>query len=163
MPKTLKIRRDENLRQTQKRQLLKSTKKVAVTSKAVENPQKPTKGRDEESKEEYNKKKESKVSTAERNPTCAWFKCDKDNGKPAKARNQSKYCSRDCSNRNARYRMKQRKKARYKIKSIDIRCPSLSKLTEEVTDYKFCLRNSIRPSHPLSHISKTLSKPEGPP
>ena len=62
-------------------------------------------------KKSATKTKESKPLTTERNPTlCAWFKCDKDNGKPAKARNQSKYCSRDCSNRNARYRMKQRKK-----------------------------------------------------
>ena len=89
-----------------KKTVAKSTKKVAVTSKAVENPPK-----EQTKKAKKSTTKESKVLTAERNPTlCAWFKCDKDNGKPAKARNQSKYCSRDCSNRNARYRMKQRKK-----------------------------------------------------
>ena len=41
---------------------------------------------------------------------CDWFKCDKDNGKPALARPKSKYCSKDCSNKNARWRHKQRKK-----------------------------------------------------
>ena len=39
------------------------------------------------------------------------FKCEKgENGKRAKVRSNSKYCSRDCSNRNARWRHKQRKK-----------------------------------------------------
>ena len=42
---------------------------------------------------------------------CAWFKCDKDNGRPAIARPKSKYCSKDCSNKNARWRHKQRKKS----------------------------------------------------
>ncbi len=41
---------------------------------------------------------------------CDWFKCDKDNGQPAIARSKSKYCSKDCSNKNARWRHKQRKK-----------------------------------------------------
>ena len=42
---------------------------------------------------------------------CAWFKCEKgENGGRAKVRSNSKYCSRDCSNRNARWRHKQRKK-----------------------------------------------------
>ena len=50
--KILKIRRDENLRQTQKT-VAKSTKKDAVTSKAVENL---SKGTNEEVKEEYNKR-----------------------------------------------------------------------------------------------------------
>ena len=86
----------------------KNTKKGTVTSKAVETLQKEE---TKKIKKSTARTKESKVLTTERNPTlCAWFKCDKDNGKPAKARNQSKYCSRDCSNRNARYRMKQRKK-----------------------------------------------------
>lgn len=94
-----------------KKTVAKSTKKVAVTSKAVETPQKPSKEETKKAKKSTTKTKESKVSTVERNSNlCSWFKCDKDNGKPAKARNQSKYCSRDCSNRNARYRMKQRKK-----------------------------------------------------
>ena len=52
----------------------------------------------------------TKSETIEQDEMCAWFKCDKNNGKPSKARNQSKYCSRDCSNRNARHRMKQRQK-----------------------------------------------------
>jgi len=42
---------------------------------------------------------------------CAWFKCEKgENGGRAVVRSNSKYCSRDCSNRNARWRHKQRKK-----------------------------------------------------
>ena len=42
---------------------------------------------------------------------CAWFKCEKGpNGTRARVRTNSKYCSRDCSNRNARWRHKQRKK-----------------------------------------------------
>jgi hypothetical protein len=41
---------------------------------------------------------------------CAWFKCDKgSNMIRATVRSNSKYCSRDCSNRNARWRHKQRK------------------------------------------------------
>ena len=40
---------------------------------------------------------------------CAWFKCDKgENGGRAVTRTRSKYCSRDCSNRNARWRHKNR-------------------------------------------------------
>ena len=40
---------------------------------------------------------------------CAWFKCDKgENGGRAVTRSRSKYCSRDCSNRNARWRHKNR-------------------------------------------------------
>ena len=92
-----------------KKTVAQNTRIVAVTSKAVETPQNLPK--EETKKTKKSTTKESKVLTVERNPAlCAWFKCDKDNGKPAKARNQSKYCSRDCSNRNARYRMKQRKK-----------------------------------------------------
>ena len=87
----------------------KNTKKVASKSEVVKSPQKTSKA--DKKNKSVSKTKESTSFTVERNPTlCAWFKCDKDNGKPAKARNQSKYCSRDCSNRNARYRMKQRKK-----------------------------------------------------
>ena len=62
------------------------------------------------------KKQDSKTNSSSSIPIeqdsnlCAWFKCDKDNGERSKARNQSKYCSRDCSNRNARFRMKQRQK-----------------------------------------------------
>jgi hypothetical protein len=42
---------------------------------------------------------------------CAWFKCEKgENSKRASVRSNSKYCSRDCSNRNARWRHKHRKK-----------------------------------------------------
>lgn len=42
---------------------------------------------------------------------CSWFKCDKgENGGPAKNKTKSKYCSKDCSNKNARFRHKQRKK-----------------------------------------------------
>ena len=87
----------------------KNTKKVASKSEEVKSSQKTSKA--DKKNKSVSKTKESTSFTVERNPTlCAWFKCDKDNGKPAKARNQSKYCSRDCSNRNARYRMKQRKK-----------------------------------------------------
>ena len=40
---------------------------------------------------------------------CAWFQCNKgSNGTRAFARKNSKYCSRDCSNRNARWRHKNR-------------------------------------------------------
>ena len=42
---------------------------------------------------------------------CAWFKCEKGlNETRSTIRSNSKYCSRDCSNRNARWRHKQRKK-----------------------------------------------------
>ena len=42
---------------------------------------------------------------------CSWFKCDKgsDSG-PAIARARSKYCSKDCSNKNARHRYKTKQK-----------------------------------------------------
>ena len=41
---------------------------------------------------------------------CAWEKCAKGlEGGRADARNKSKYCSRDCSNKNARFRHKARK------------------------------------------------------
>ena len=40
---------------------------------------------------------------------CAWFKCDKsEDGGRSVTRSRSKYCSRDCSNRNARWRHKNR-------------------------------------------------------
>jgi len=43
---------------------------------------------------------------------CAWEECDNGlNEKPAPTRSKSKYCSRDCSNKNARFRHKSRKKA----------------------------------------------------
>ena len=43
---------------------------------------------------------------------CAWHMCDKGfDGKGAFSRENSKYCSRDCSNKNARYRHKTRKGA----------------------------------------------------
>jgi len=42
---------------------------------------------------------------------CAWEACDKSpQGGRAERRKGSKYCSRDCSNRNARYRYQQRAK-----------------------------------------------------
>ena len=41
---------------------------------------------------------------------CSWKDCNKDNGSRRKARTNSKYCSRDCSNKNARYRYLERKK-----------------------------------------------------
>ena len=59
------------------------------------------------------RKKTKAVQTeeAKEENLCAWFKCDKGpNGSRAKVRLNSKYCSRDCSNRNARWRHKQRKK-----------------------------------------------------
>lgn len=40
---------------------------------------------------------------------CYWFKCDKNGGMPAEKRKNSKYCSVDCKNKNARYRYKLRK------------------------------------------------------
>jgi hypothetical protein len=51
---------------------------------------------------EANTRKNSKGSKI-----CAWHKCEKgDGGGRAIARKTSKYCSRDCSNRNARWRHK---------------------------------------------------------
>ncbi len=42
---------------------------------------------------------------------CAWFKCSQGpEGSHAPARKRSKYCSRSCSNANARYQHKQRAK-----------------------------------------------------
>ena len=42
---------------------------------------------------------------------CSWFKCDKGpDGGPAPSRPRSKYCSKDCSNKNARYRYKTKQK-----------------------------------------------------
>ena len=56
-------------------------------------------------------KKSIEPSVEEEGMVCAWFKCTKGvNGTRAKVRPNSKYCSRDCSNRNARWRHKQRKK-----------------------------------------------------
>jgi len=43
---------------------------------------------------------------------CAWKECNKgQNGDPAPPRSKSIYCSRDCSNKNARLRHRNRKKA----------------------------------------------------
>lgn len=48
-------------------------------------------------------------------PLCAWEDCDKGpQGGPAMTKPNSKYCSRDCSNRNARWRFAQRQKGRDK-------------------------------------------------
>jgi len=45
-----------------------------------------------------------------KNPVCAWQMCDKGfSGGRAFSREKSKYCSRDCSNKNARARHKDRK------------------------------------------------------
>jgi len=41
---------------------------------------------------------------------CNWKDCNKDSGSRRRARANSKYCSRDCSNKNARYRYLERKK-----------------------------------------------------
>lgn len=42
---------------------------------------------------------------------CSWLKCDKgSDGGPAIARARSKYCSKDCSNKNARHRYKTKSK-----------------------------------------------------
>lgn len=44
-------------------------------------------------------------------PLCAWEDCEKGpQGGPAMTRRNSKYCSRDCSNKNARWRFAQRRK-----------------------------------------------------
>ena len=83
-----------------------SQRKKAVSTPAKTQTSSPKKTQSKKS----NTTKIVTRSVEENTVLCAWFKCDKDNGSPAKARNQSKYCSRDCSNRNARYRMKQRKK-----------------------------------------------------
>ena len=61
------------------------------------------------------KAKTSTVSTPENNTEnvelCAWFKCTRgEGGVHAPARAKSKYCSRACSNANARFQHKQRKK-----------------------------------------------------
>ena len=94
-----------------KKTTAKNTKKVTTKSEVAQASKNTPKEDTKKNKKSITKAKASKPLTTERNPTlCAWFKCDKNNGKPAKARNQSKYCSRDCSNRNARHRMKIRKK-----------------------------------------------------
>ena len=50
-------------------------------------------------------------TTAGEESLCSWFKCEKgEDGGRATVRSNSKYCSRDCSNRNARWRHKQRKR-----------------------------------------------------
>ena len=55
-------------------------------------------------------KVEVKEATAHED-LCAWFKCSQGpEGSHAPARKRSKYCSRSCSNANARYQHKQRAK-----------------------------------------------------
>ena len=50
-------------------------------------------------------------STVDTGDLCSWFKCTRgENGTHAAARPKSKYCSRACSNANARFQHKQRKK-----------------------------------------------------
>ena len=57
-------------------------------------------------------KKPMSIVVEEEGSLCSWFKCTKGvNETRAKVRTNSKYCSRDCSNRNARWRHKQRKKS----------------------------------------------------
>jgi len=59
------------------------------------------------------KKVEVTVETQEidKEKLCAWRDCDKGpNEGPAIRKSRSKYCSRDCSNKNARFRHKLRKK-----------------------------------------------------
>lgn len=52
-----------------------------------------------------------KVRQAPNVDLCSWFRCDKGpNGGPAPSRPRSKYCSKDCSNKNARYRYKTKQK-----------------------------------------------------
>ena len=111
--KSPKLSQKKSSATKQKKTAAKRTKKVTQKSVDIETSQSISKEgiKTKSTKKSSTAPKDSTPLTVERNPSlCAWFKCDKDNGKPAKARNQSKYCSRDCSNRNARYRMKQRKK-----------------------------------------------------
>lgn len=51
------------------------------------------------------------IQETDRDDLCSWKDCDKGpNGGIAIRKSRSKYCSRDCSNKNARWRHKQRKK-----------------------------------------------------
>ena len=53
------------------------------------------------------------VAATEEVAKCEWFKCNKGpGGTRANSRARSKYCSRACSNSSARYRHKQRAKAK---------------------------------------------------
>ena len=53
--------------------------------------------------------KRAKQSSEESISICAWVFCTKGSGGvPASKRENSKYCSRDCSNRNARHRWKKK-------------------------------------------------------
>jgi len=52
----------------------------------------------------------AKVSAGQQPDLCTWHQCDKGpGGGQASRRKGSKYCSRDCSNKNARWRHKKRK------------------------------------------------------
>ena len=88
---------DEKIHQTQIESNTRSTQRVKppVTKQSVSQSKSPT----------------TVVRQATNARLCDWFKCDKDNGRPALARPKSKYCSKDCSNKNARWRHKQRKKS----------------------------------------------------
>ena len=58
------------------------------------------------------KKTEAKVEAQviDSDKLCVWINCDKgENGGRSIRKARSKYCSRDCSNKNARWRHKQRK------------------------------------------------------
>ena len=59
--------------------------------------------------EEQRKKKENEVYLRCLTNLCSWKECDKGHSGPANSRANSKYCSRDCSNRNARALHKERK------------------------------------------------------
>ncbi len=50
------------------------------------------------------------VAVAPKVVLCAWEGCNKDNGKPLPRRVNSKYCSTDCKNRNARHRYNMKKR-----------------------------------------------------
>ena len=72
------------------------TKKVAV-KKAIAKTEAPA----------------TETTTTEEVAKCEWFKCNKGpGGTRANSRARSKYCSRACSNSSARYRHKQRAKAK---------------------------------------------------
>jgi hypothetical protein len=106
---------------TSPKKKVSSTKKTRTKNKALKSDSsektqpKKTKVKDtpkmqSDRKQDSKTKSSSSIPIEQDSNLCAWFKCDKDNGERSKARNQSKYCSRDCSNRNARFRMKQRQK-----------------------------------------------------
>ena len=78
-----------------------------VASKAVE-PVVSAPKKDTVASETAPKKKEAaSIDVAD---LCSWKDCDKgEDGGAAPRKKRSKYCSRDCSNKNARWRHKQRK------------------------------------------------------